>query len=136
MAVLWRSLLGRVLRWNGTTCSALARFQLLPTNVLCAFGFPGGSACVRSRIPWALSTDSPMRQSFSCCSNPQIFTARGFEALISHTGTLGCMVCLTPQLFLPAYPHTNVGPPALPATTLSCVHSDQASHLHSSYQSR
>ena len=33
--------------------------------------------------------------------SPQIFTARGFETLFPHTGTLGCMVCLAPQLFLP-----------------------------------
>ena len=43
---------------------------------------------------------------------PQIFTARSFEAVVLHTGTLGCTVYLAPQLFLPAYPHTNVGPPA------------------------
>ena len=32
---------------------------------------------------------------------PQVFTGRGLEALVSHTGTLGCVVCLAPQLFLP-----------------------------------
>ena len=37
----------------------------------------------------------------------QVFTPRGLEALVSHAGTLGCMVCLTPQLFLPAYLHRN-----------------------------
>ena len=41
---------------------------------------------------------------------------RGFEALFPCTGTLGCEVCLTPQLFLLVYLHTNVGLPALPAT--------------------
>ena len=49
---------------------------------------------------------------------PQIFIARGFDPLFSHTGTLGCTVCLTPQLFLPVYPHANVGLPALPAAAL------------------
>ena len=39
-----------------------------------------------------------------------------FEALFPCAGTLGCVVCLTPQLFLPVYLHTNVGPPALPVT--------------------
>ena len=44
--------------------------------------------------------------SFSCCLNPyRFFTARGFEALFPHTGTLGCSVCLIPQLFFPVYPH-------------------------------
>ena len=32
---------------------------------------------------------------------------RGFEALFPHAGTLGCVVCLTPQLFLPAYPDAH-----------------------------
>ena len=41
----------------------------------------------------------------------QVFTARGFEALLPHIGTLGCTVCLAPQLFLPAYPHANVESP-------------------------
>ena len=52
---------------------------------------------------------------------PQVFSVRGFEALFPCAGTLGCVVCLAPQLFLPAYPHTNVGPPVLPAA---------ASHTH------
>ena len=43
---------------------------------------------------------------------PQIFTTRSFEALFTHTGTLGWMICLTPHLFLPIHPHANVGPPA------------------------
>ena len=46
-----------------------------------------------------------------------VFNQR-FEALFPRTGTLGCVVCLTPQLFLPVYLHTNVGPPVLPATAL------------------
>ena len=55
--------------------------------------------------------------SFSCCLNPhRFFSVRGFEALFPHAGTLGCAVCLAPQLFLLVYPH--VGPPAPPATAL------------------
>ena len=49
---------------------------------------------------------------------PQIFTARGFEALFPCAGTLGCVVCLAPQLFLLVYLHTNVGPPSPAAATL------------------
>ena len=41
----------------------------------------------------------------------QVLTARGFEDLFPCAGTLGCVVCLAPQLFLLAYLHTNVGPP-------------------------
>ena len=54
-----------------------------------------------------------------------VFT-QWFEALCPHTGTPGWVVCFAPQLFLPVYLHSNVGPPALlvatslgpPATTL------------------
>ena len=49
---------------------------------------------------------------------PQNFTFRSFQALFLHTGTLGCMVCLTPQLLLVIYLYTNVGPPTLPAAAL------------------
>ena len=46
----------------------------------------------------------------------QIFKVRGFEASVSQAETLGCVVCLAPQMFLLAYPHTNVGSPGPPAT--------------------
>ena len=42
---------------------------------------------------------------------PQVFTVRGFEAWFPHTGPLGCVVCLAPQLFLLVSLHTNVGLP-------------------------
>ena len=49
--------------------------------------------------------------------NPhRFFSVRGFEALFPHAGTLGCVVCLAPQLFLSVYLHTNMGLPGLPAT--------------------
>ena len=53
--------------------------------------------------------------SFPLPKPPQVFTARSFEALFSYAGTLGCTLCLTPQLFLPVYPHADVRPPTLPA---------------------
>ena len=59
-----------------------------------------------------LSNELPAPQSL------QIFSVRGFEALFPHAGTLGCTVCLAPQLFLPVYPHANVGPPSPPTTAL------------------
>ena len=56
--------------------------------------------------------------SFSCCLNPHKFlSVRGFEALFPCDGTLGCVVCLNPQLFLLVYLHVNVGPPSLQATS-------------------
>ena len=39
--------------------------------------------------------------------SPTDFLVRGFEALFPHAGTLGCAVCLTPQMFLPVYLHVN-----------------------------
>ena len=45
-----------------------------------------------------------------------VFNQR-FEALFPCTGTLGCVVCLTPQLFLPVYLHANMGLPSPQATT-------------------
>ena len=46
------------------------------------------------------------------------FSVRGFEALFPHAGTLGHVVCLTPQLFLLVYPQAIMGPLTLPAATL------------------
>ena len=43
---------------------------------------------------------------------------KGFEALVFHAGTLGCIVCLTPQLFLSVHPHVNLRLPSPPATAL------------------
>ena len=51
---------------------------------------------------------------------PQIFTVWGFEALFPHAGTLGCVACLIPQLFLPVYPHANVGLPTLVLQPVPC----------------
>ena len=60
--------------------------------------------------------------SFSCHLNPHRFfnLVRGVEALFSCTGTLGCMVCLALQLFLPVYLQANVGLTAAPAATSLC----------------
>ena len=41
---------------------------------------------------------------------PQVFIVRGLGALFSWAGILGCVVCLTSQLFCPIYLHANVGP--------------------------
>ena len=58
--------------------------------------------------------------SFSCCLNSQkFFSVRLFEASFPHSGTLGFAVSLAPQLSLPVYQQANVGPPYLPAATLS-----------------
>ena len=60
--------------------------------------------------------------SFSHHLNPhRFFSARGFEDFFPCIGTLGCVVCLTPQLFLLVYLHANMGPSAPPATALTTL---------------
>ena len=46
---------------------------------------------------------------------PQVFTMRDYETFFPGAGTLGCAVCLAPQLLLLVYPQTNVGSLGLPA---------------------
>ena len=73
----------------------------------------------------------------------RIFTVTGFEASFPHAGILGSVVYLTPQLFLPVYPHAKVGTPALlavtsptaPATAFLWVLSALAACLCPSYHS-
>ena len=56
----------------------------------------------------ALSSELSFGWEFSQLPQPpQVFSVRGFEALVPHTGTLRCRVCLAPQLFLPVYLHAN-----------------------------
>ena len=71
---------------------------------------------------------------------PQVFSVRVFEALFPLAGTLGCSVCVTPQLFLPVYLHANVGLlvhslvlPGLPVAVLPGVLSTLAACLCPSY---
>ena len=74
--------------------------------------------------------NSPVRREFLLLPQPpQIFSVKGFEALFPCTGTLGCVVCLTPQLFLTVYPQAKVGPPAPPAVALPLL---PATALHES----
>ena len=71
---------------------------------------PGGWFCVDSRTPVVLSNKlSCEAGSFSHHHNSQSFFVRSFEALFPHTGTLGCAVCLAPQLFLRGYLQADVG---------------------------
>ena len=59
--------------------------------------------------------------SFSCRLNPHRCFQSEVCDFISHTGALGCAVCLAPQLFLLVYLHVNVGPLAQPAAALLCM---------------
>ena len=46
-----------------------------------------------------------------------MFSVRGFEASFPRTGTLGCVFCLVPQLFLLICLHANMEPLGPPAAT-------------------
>ena len=82
--------------------------------------FLGGWACIHSRTLWISPTNSPVRLGVSpaATSTPTGFFGLGFEALFPQAETLGCMVCLTPHLFLPVYLYRNVGPPSLQSAAL------------------
>ena len=74
-----------------------------------------------SRTLWFPSTNSPVKLEVSAAATPTVFSVRGFEALFPCAGALCCGVCLALQLFLPVYPHLNVGlsrPPAATSPTL------------------
>ena len=86
---------------------------------------------------WVLPMNSPVRLGVSpAMSIPTvIFSVRGFEALFPLAGTLGCVICLTPQLLLLVYPHVIVGPPSPPAAAFPHVLSALAAHPCPSYRS-
>ena len=92
----------------------------LPTNWALLVLIPRWVGLCPSRTLWVSPTNSPVRLGVSPAAAPPptgVFSQR-FEVLFLHTGALGCVVCLVPQLFLPVYLQANVGPPSLPATTL------------------
>ena len=73
-----------------------------------------------SRTRWVSPMNSPVKLGVSATTSiPQVFSVRGFISLCLFPKpwrTLGFAVCLTPQLFLLAYLHTNVGQPVPPPT--------------------
>ena len=107
---------------------------------------PGGWICIHSRTHGSLQ--QTLLWDWELLPSPKPppdFTARGFEAFFPHAWTLGGAVCLTLQLFLPVYLHTNVEPPSPPASApphWSCSHPlprilfALGAHLLPSYQSR
>ena len=123
----------------------LSHFQSLPllsTNELGADSRAGGLVYVLGpcgSLQWTLlwGWEFLLLLQFS-----QVFTTRGSESLFPCTGTLGCVVCLTPQLFLRVYLYANGGPLSLPGATLPTLSvalprilSTPAAGLRPSYQS-
>ena len=118
---------GRGPRGNKAACSVLSSFQSLPlllTNELCP---SGADSWVGGLFLYILGSVAPSNRlscetgNFSHCRNlHKVFRPRSFEAFFSSTGTVGCMVCLAPQLFFLVYPLENVWLPCLPTTVLPC----------------
>ena len=70
--------------------------------------------------------------SFSCCClNPTGVFSQRFEALFPCAGALGCVVCYSPQLFLPVYPHPYMGLPSPPGTASPAQSSSHSCHTSS-----
>ena len=142
---------GRGPRGNNGTCSALSWFSVTAPATHKQTGpfwcwFPGGwfvyilgpCGSLQWTLVWGWDFLPLPPQSL------WVFSVSGFEALFSHTRTLGYAMCLAPQLFLPVYLHTNMGPPPLPAGTLLAHSSSHclamsslclAAHLRPSYRS-
>ena len=99
-----------------SSCPTFSHFPHFP-QADCALS---GSDSQVGRLVYVLGPcgspmNSPVRLGFSpSASTPTGVFSQRFEALFRRAGALGCAVCLTPQLFLPVYMHTNValGPPA------------------------
>ena len=110
--------------WVGTMLLAqlLAGFQSLPPLSMSKLGLSGADSWVGGFV-YILGPCGSLPQTLLWGweflpvppHTPQVFSVRGFEAFFSCAGTLGCKVCLTPQLFLPVYLHANMGPWSLPA---------------------
>ena len=102
------------LAWLSPCFQSLA---LLPTSKL----GPSGADSSVGRLVYVLGPCASLQRTLMwgweflpLLQTPQVFIAGGFEALFPWAGSLGCVLCLAPQLFLSVYPHANVGLPALP----------------------
>ena len=89
----------------------------------------GGWACVHSRFLWAPPTDFLAIPGVSPATATPIgfYSQRFWGFSFPHWDLDLCS--LSPQLFLPAYLHTNVGYPSPPAANLLHVLATSASHL-------
>ena len=69
---------------------------------------------------WVSPTNSPVRLGVSpaAASTPTGVFNQRFEALFSHAGALGCVVCFAPPWLLPVYLCVNVGTRGLLAAVL------------------
>ena len=112
---------GRGQRGNSAACSALAPLSVMSLTShsgLCPLGTDsqgGGLVYVLGLCESLQQTLLWDWESLLPLQFPQVFAARGFEALFPCARSLGCLVHLTPQLFLLAYLCIHVGHPGLPS---------------------
>ena len=118
---------GRDQRGNNAACLTLGGSQSLPLLPTSKLGPCGADSWVGGFV-YALGPYESFQpillwgwEFILLLQPPQVFTARGFEALFPCTVTLGCVVCLGPQLFLWAYPHSDMGLPGVPAAPLPLI---------------
>ena len=93
---------------EGTMALALLStgFQSLPLLPTIKLGHSGADSWA-GRFVYVLGSCGSLQQTLLCGwkflpppQPSQVFSVRGFEASFPLTGTLGCTVCFTPQLFL------------------------------------
>ena len=149
LTALWCSMWGRGLRRRNGACSTLCQFSVTSLTTHNQIGlfwccFPSGWVCVHSRPLWVSPMNSPVRLGVSpaAASTPTGVFSQCFEALFSHAGTLGCVLChpvhqlllCWPAAALPTLLHNP--PPCWVCQLLPCGKSPPpAAHLWPSYQS-
>ena len=102
---------GRGPRGNNGACSTLCLLSVTSLTTHKQSGpfwywFPGGWICVCSRTQGVSPMNSPVRLGVSptAASTPTGVFNQWFEALFSHAGTLGCVVCSWVYQLLPHQP--------------------------------
>ncbi|KAF6090782.1 hypothetical protein HJG60_012171 [Phyllostomus discolor] len=122
-------------RGDNCTCSVLCQISVTSLTNHKQIGpfwcsFLGGWGLVYVLGPLVSPTNSPVRLKVSpaASSTPTGVFSQWFEALFLHTGTLGCVVCPTPQFCL-VYLRMNVGPPGPPAAALQAASCFTMHHL-------
>ena len=118
---------GRGPRGNNAACSTLCWFSVTSPTTHKQLGPSGTDSWVGGLVyvlgpcgslQWTLLWDWKF---LLLLPQPTGVFSQRFEALFPCTWTLGCTVCLTPQLFLPVYLHASVGPPTLQSAALSAL---------------
>ena len=135
-AAVWCCMWGRGARGNTAACLALGQLSVTSPATHKQLGHSGADSQVGGFV-YILGPCGSLQSSLPggwefllLLQPPQVFTARGFEALFLRNGTLGCTVCFAPQLFLPVYLHVNVGSLVVTLPSQSCSHCLARHHLH------